>query len=93
MGDPNVAAIIAVPIIGAALTAYALRGRRTDDHPLCRRCGFDLFGMPEPTATPVGTGSVWGQPLKFQNVAVKGREDFKGSPHKHGRIHWTYGSD
>jgi hypothetical protein len=22
------------------------RGRRTNDHPLCRRCGFDLFGRP-----------------------------------------------
>jgi hypothetical protein len=24
-----------------------LRGRRVDDHPLCRRCGFDLTGRPD----------------------------------------------
>src|SRR5687768_4721251 len=30
-----------------ALLAYALRGRRVDDHPICRRCGFDLYGKPE----------------------------------------------
>src|SRR4051794_15986477 len=30
----------------AAALCYALRGRRVDDHPICRRCGFDLFGKP-----------------------------------------------
>lgn len=25
---------------------FGLRGRRIDDHPLCRRCGFDLTGKP-----------------------------------------------
>ena len=29
-------------IVGVALLAIGLRGRRTDDHPLCRRCGYDL---------------------------------------------------
>ncbi len=33
-------------ILGAALTLVGLRGRRTDDHPLCRRCRFDLTGRP-----------------------------------------------
>ena len=38
--------------IGAAAAAtlllfmLGLRGRRIDNHPLCRRCGFDLFGLP-----------------------------------------------
>jgi hypothetical protein len=38
--------------VGVALCilAYALRGRRTDDHPLCRKCGFDLFGLPATSA-------------------------------------------
>ena len=31
-------------LLGLALTAHGLRGRRTDDHPLCRRCRFDLTG-------------------------------------------------
>jgi hypothetical protein len=40
-------------IAGAALLFVGLRGRRLDDHPLCRRCGFDVFGTPEPqTACP-----------------------------------------
>ncbi len=25
---------------------FGLRGRRVDDHPICARCGFDLFGLP-----------------------------------------------
>ena len=37
----------AVFLIGLALTLAGLRGRRTDDHPLCRRCGFDLTGNPD----------------------------------------------
>jgi hypothetical protein len=28
------------------LIAWAWRGRRVDDHPLCRKCGFDLSGKP-----------------------------------------------
>lgn len=32
--------------LSLALTLIALRGRRVDDHPICRRCGFDLFGRP-----------------------------------------------
>lgn len=31
---------------GLVLLVVGLRGRRMDDHPLCRRCGFDLFGLP-----------------------------------------------
>jgi hypothetical protein len=30
----------------AAALLYALRGRRVDDHPICRRCGFDVSGRP-----------------------------------------------
>lgn len=38
---PSIALLCAL-----ALTAFALRGRRVDHHPVCRRCGFDLFGKP-----------------------------------------------
>src|SRR3954468_18349950 len=34
----------------AAAVAYAVRGRRVDGHPHCRRCGFDLFGTPADSA-------------------------------------------
>jgi hypothetical protein len=40
----QVAFIIA--LVGLALFIIGWRGRRTDDHPLCRRCGFDLTGRP-----------------------------------------------
>jgi hypothetical protein len=32
---------------GVAMLWLGLRGRRVDDHPLCRACGFDLIGRPE----------------------------------------------
>lgn len=42
------AAIIlaAIAIAAAAMVIVGMRGRRIDDHPLCRRCGFDLTGKP-----------------------------------------------
>ncbi|HZK82146.1 MAG TPA: hypothetical protein VFC46_13785, partial [Humisphaera sp.] len=41
---PAVIATVAIIAI-----VFALRGRRMDQHPICRRCGFDLFGKPELT--------------------------------------------
>ena len=41
-----VVALIVLIVVGCGLTAAGLRGRRTDDHPLCRRCRFDLTGRP-----------------------------------------------
>lgn len=32
-------------LLSAVLLAFALRGRRIDDHPVCRRCRFDLAGV------------------------------------------------
>src|SRR5947199_4041388 len=31
---------------GLALMVAGVRGRTIDRHPVCRRCGFDLFGLP-----------------------------------------------
>ncbi len=36
---------IASLAIGLTLLLLGLRGRRTDDHPLCRKCRFDLIGL------------------------------------------------
>ena len=39
-------ALVTTLLLALALTAVGVRGRRTDDHPLCRRCRFDLTGRP-----------------------------------------------
>ena len=36
----------ALLLVGGVLLGIGWRGRRVDDHPLCRRCGFDLTGLP-----------------------------------------------
>jgi hypothetical protein len=43
---PVVLALTASLVIALFLIASGLRGVRTDDHPLCRGCGFDLIGRP-----------------------------------------------
>ncbi len=46
---PGLFALVAqvVPLAaGAFLLRRGWRGTRADDHPVCRRCGFDLFGAP-----------------------------------------------
>src|SRR5207249_860614 len=35
-----------VLIVGIVLLRRGLKGIALDDHPICRRCGFDLFGLP-----------------------------------------------
>ncbi|MDB5353693.1 MAG: hypothetical protein JWN24_146 [Phycisphaerales bacterium] len=42
----SILGIGALLLVSLALLALGIRGRRTDDHPVCRRCGFDLFGKP-----------------------------------------------
>src|SRR5687768_6824163 len=37
----------AAAVLSAALLVYALRGRQVDDHPVCCKCEFDLFGKPQ----------------------------------------------
>ena len=34
--------------IGLLLCIWCLRGKRIDDHPVCRKCGYDLSGATEP---------------------------------------------
>lgn len=38
---------VALTLLGALLAIMGRRGRRIDDHPLCRKCGYDLTGRPE----------------------------------------------
>jgi hypothetical protein len=44
-------ASLLLALAGAAITWLGWRGRRVGDHPICRRCGFDLFGLPDGVAT------------------------------------------
>ena len=36
-----------IVLIGLMLLVRGLRGFAIDDHPICRACGFDLFGRPQ----------------------------------------------
>src|SRR4051812_11886041 len=49
-GDAGVLLLVVLPatalLLGIALLARGMRGRRVGDHPHCRPCGFDLFGLP-----------------------------------------------
>jgi hypothetical protein len=42
-----IALLILPLLIGTLLLWRGLRGVRVDDHPICRKCGFDLTGRPE----------------------------------------------
>jgi hypothetical protein len=53
------AVLLALLLVGAALLCAGIIGRRTDDHPVCRRCGFDLVGSvlaPESVCPECGGG-------------------------------------
>jgi hypothetical protein len=47
----------AILLVALPLSVWAWRGRRIDDHPLCRKCGFDLFGKPVESARCSECGS------------------------------------
>src|SRR5256885_468391 len=39
--------VVTLLLCGAVLLLFGMRSRCIDDHPICRRCGFDLYGRPE----------------------------------------------
>lgn len=45
-------AAVTCTIAGLAMAMMALRGRRRDTHPVCRRCRFDLIGLTGPAVCP-----------------------------------------
>jgi hypothetical protein len=47
-----IAAPVVLLVVAVGLTAMGLRGRVIDDHPLCRRCRFDLVGLWTPAKCP-----------------------------------------
>jgi hypothetical protein len=46
------AASLALLVLAAALLALGVRGRIVDDHPICRKCRFDLVGLAAPSNCP-----------------------------------------
>ena len=44
--------LLLITIAGVTLSIWAWRGKRIDDHPICRKCGFDLFGRPKVMTCP-----------------------------------------
>ena len=56
-------------LLGLLITLFGLRGKRVDDHPLCRRCRFDLHGIePRPDVCPeCGTQLTGNQAFRFGN--------------------------
>jgi hypothetical protein len=46
------AASLILLVLAAALLALGVRGRVVDDHPICRKCRFDLVGLATPSNCP-----------------------------------------
>src|SRR5881396_1347738 len=46
MTFPLMLVLLLILLAALGLLALGMRGRRVDDHPICRRCGFDLSGVP-----------------------------------------------
>jgi hypothetical protein len=56
-------------VVAAVLVVVGWRGRRIDNHPICRKCGFDLFGIiPDAESCPE-----CGVPLTFSTIDRRGR--------------------
>ncbi len=58
-----------VLLTAVAMLWVGLRGRRVDDHPICRNCGFDLFGRPEGSLRCAECGAE----LLLRRAIVQGR--------------------
>lgn len=66
---------IAWLVVGAALTWMGRRGKRIDDHPVCRRCGFDLTGRPETSTRCAECGA---DLLLRRTIRIGNREPRRG---------------
>jgi ribosomal protein L37E len=60
---------------GVAIFIVGRRGRRIDDHPLCRKCGFDLFGLPPDSSkcSECGAGIHRRRAVRIGNRQRRGR--------------------
>jgi hypothetical protein len=60
-------ALLAAALIGALLFILGLRGKRINDHPTCRDCGFDLENVYPPGITCPECGSGLNRPKAVLN--------------------------
>jgi hypothetical protein len=77
-----------VAAAGISLIMLALRGRRIDDHPLCRRCRFDLVGIVVGIVVGVGVG-VGGREVRCPECGSKldgPRSVYRGNRRRRPRL-------
>ena len=54
--------MVLASLLGTITFVVTWRGRRIDDHPICRRCRYDLFGTPEPRTSCPECGAILDRP-------------------------------
>lgn len=72
--------VVVLLLAGAMLLRFGLVGRRLDDHPICRKCRFDLVGVYEPGESSEAVKCPeCGIDLSAQRVAKGNRRRRKGT--------------
>ena len=66
-------AVVGTGVAAGLLTVLGWRGRVVDDHPHCRRCGFDLFGSPGAASCPECGRKLSGRRAIRQGTRVRRR--------------------
>lgn len=66
-------------LAGLVTLLIGWRGRRVDDHPICRRCGFDLYGKPADSDTCSECGADVGHPKAIRLGRRKKRRGLIGA--------------
>src|SRR3954470_5361182 len=63
-------------LVATVMTLFAWHGRRVDDHPHCRKCGFDLHMKPESTSRCAECGEL----LTSRRAVRRGRRVLRPRP-------------
>jgi hypothetical protein len=76
MSTPSIPAIfVIVPllllVVGIVFLALGWRGRTIDNHPICRKCGFDLFGLDENVRCPECGNELSAKAIRVGHRAVR----------------------
>jgi hypothetical protein len=76
MSTPSIPAIfVIVPllllVVGVVFLALGWRGRTIDNHPICRKCGFDLFGLDAAVRCPECGNELSARAIRLGHRAVR----------------------